>query len=225
MQSNDQELIDLLARCQMKDQRAIKVLYDRLAPHLNGVAYRIVQSDELSNEVLQEAFVQIWQNAGSYEFKRSKPLTWITSIVRYRAIDKLQQEQRHRHLAVLDEVDSDNRQQDGVHDAADMSAAGQLATGETDAGEMAPVAPSLTTTDTPDGEYARWQLRRQVQQCLEPMNDKVRQCIELAYLMGYSREELAQRFDTRVNTVKSWLHRGSERLKQCLQSKNQTDLI
>ena len=201
MQSNDQELIDLLGRCRLKDQRAIKVLYNRLSPYLNGVAFRIVQSDELSNEVLQEAFMQIWQNAESYQPHMSRPLTWITSIVRYRAIDKLQKEQRHIH------------QREPVNQDA-------LPTDEDEADTAL-----LSAHETPDAEYARTQLRSHIRQCLTPMNDKVKQCIELAYLMGYSREELAQRFDTRVNTVKSWLRRGSERLKQCLQNKSHTDLI
>lgn len=200
MQSNDQELIDLLDRCQSKDQRAIKVLYDRLAPYLNGVAFRIVQSDELSNEVLQEAFVQIWQNAESYQPHLSKPLTWITSIVRYRAIDKLQKERRHINKA-------EQVPQDALLDTENES-------------ETA-LAPDY---ETPDEEYARAQLRGHISQCLDPMNNKLKRCIELAYLMGYSREELAHEFDTKINTVKSWLHRGSERLKQCLQNKNQTDL-
>ena len=211
MQSNDQELIDLLGRCQQKDQRAIKVLYDRLAPYLNGVAFRILQSDELSNEVLQEAFVQIWQKADSYEPQLSKPLTWMTSIVRYRAIDKLQKEQRHFQREPLTTQSSLSQ--------------GGLSQNGLAGGDNEPENVQIPIHETPDGEYARSQLRGHIVQCLEPMNDKVKRCIELAYLMGYSREELAHEFGTKVNTVKSWLHRGSERLKLCLQNKNQTDLI
>jgi RNA polymerase sigma factor (sigma-70 family) len=52
--------------------------------------------------------------------------------------------------------------------------------------------------------------------CLERIEAPVRDCILLAYYDGYSREELASRFDRPVNTVKTWLHRGLAALKACL---------
>jgi len=190
MQNKDEELAALIARCALRDQRALKELYDRVSPFLNGIAYRVLHSDELSNEVLQEAFVQIWQNAESYREHLAKPLTWMASIVRYRALDKLQAEKRHRNRVDYEQ--------------------------ETSALE------NLESNESPDGDYANAQLQAHIKECLDKMNDKVRESIELAYLKGYSREELAEHFNTKVNTVKSWLHRGSERLKQCLSTKIQT---
>lgn len=189
MQSQDRELVELLARCSLRDQSALSELYQRLAPFLNGVAFRILHSDELSNEVLQEAFVQIWQKASTYREDKAKPLTWITSIVRYRSIDKLQAEQRHRNR--LD------------HEQEVLALA------------------QLESHAKPDSDYEQDQVKAHIHECLEQMNDKIKLCIELAYLRGYSREELAECFDTKVNTVKSWLHRGSEKLKQCLNTKQQ----
>ncbi|MBX2858498.1 MAG: sigma-70 family RNA polymerase sigma factor [Cellvibrionaceae bacterium] len=191
MQKNkDEELADLLARCAMGDQRALKQLYDKTSPFLNGVAYRILRSDDLSNEVLQEAFVQIWQNAGSYREHLAKPLTWMTSIVRYRALDLLQSEKRHRNREDYEQEEK--------------------------------VLSNLESNQAPESDYAHAQLQQQLHECLGKMNDNVRQSIELAYLKGYSREEIAEHFGTKVNTVKSWLHRGSERLKECLSNKIQT---
>jgi RNA polymerase sigma-70 factor (ECF subfamily) len=54
---------------------------------------------------------------------------------------------------------------------------------------------------------------------LTTLGDNIKRSIELAYLYGYSREEIAQQFATNTNTVKSWLHRGAERLRLCLESK------
>lgn len=189
MNAKDQELAALLARCALRDQRALKALYDRLAPFLNGVAFRILHSDDLCNEVLQEAFVQIWQKADTYREDKAKPLTWMTSIVRYRAIDKLQMEKRHQHHLA------------GAHESDELE--------------------QLESTVAPDQEYEQQQTQTHIQECLAHMNERVKTCIELAYLRGYSREELAERFDTKVNTVKSWLHRGSEKLRQCLSLKRQ----
>ena len=189
MQNNDDELINLLAHCALKNQSALKQLYDKVAPFLNGVAYRILQSDELSNEVLQESFIQIWQNAASYRENKAKPLTWMTSIVRYRAIDKFHAEKRHRNRI--------------------------------DAEQESTVLEQLPSSEEPENDYAKTQIQAHIQECLSTMNTKISQCIELAYLNGYSREELAHHFDTKVNTIKSWLHRGSEKLKQCLNKKIQ----
>jgi len=82
VESKDDELIALIGRCALRDQLALKSLYDRVSPFLNGVAYRILGSDDLSNDVLQEAFIQIWNNASSYRVDKAKPMTWMCSIVR-----------------------------------------------------------------------------------------------------------------------------------------------
>jgi len=92
--SKDDELITLIARSALRDEFAFKSLYDKVGAYLNGVALRIVKSPEASNEVLQEAFLQIWQNAGTYRPQLAKPLTWMTSIVRYRALDRLDKDKR-----------------------------------------------------------------------------------------------------------------------------------
>jgi RNA polymerase sigma-70 factor (ECF subfamily) len=91
---DDNKLIDLIARCAIRDEKALKELYSQIAGYLNYTAYRILRCKDASNEVLQESFFQIWQNAGSYRPHLSKPMTWMNSIVRYRAIDKLNVENR-----------------------------------------------------------------------------------------------------------------------------------
>ena len=48
MDERDEELVALIARCAIRDQRALKLLFDRLGPYLNAVAFRILKSEELS---------------------------------------------------------------------------------------------------------------------------------------------------------------------------------
>ena len=184
----DQEiLIDLIARCALRDQQALKRLYEKVSPYLNRVAFNIVQSDELSNEVLQDVFVQVWTNAGQYQAHRAKPMTWLTSITRYRALDKLSKEQRH----------SEKRSDDIELDALQA------------------------LQESPEDNVIQGQRHSDLFACLRTLSEKGRECIALAYLKGYSREDLASRFGTNVNTVKSWLHRGAKRLKECLEQKAQ----
>jgi RNA polymerase sigma-70 factor (ECF subfamily) len=53
--------------------------------------------------------------------------------------------------------------------------------------------------------------------CLSRLDTTQRDCIVLAYCEGYSREELAARYDRPVNTIKTWLHRGLSALRGCLE--------
>ena len=57
----------------------------------------------------------------------------------------------------------------------------------------------------------------QLAACLDRLSPEQRQAIVLAYLEGYSHAELAQRLSTALGTVKSWIRRGLEQLKLCLQ--------
>lgn len=89
-----QHLTELLARCALRDQVAFKKLYDASAGKLNGIAYRIMNNLDSANEVLQEAFIQIWHKAGEYRSDLAEPMTWMASIVRYRAFDRIKFEKR-----------------------------------------------------------------------------------------------------------------------------------
>ncbi len=54
-------------------------------------------------------------------------------------------------------------------------------------------------------------------QCLGELEVRERELVVLAYCEGYSREELSERYDAPVNTVKTWLRRGLAALKECLE--------
>lgn len=106
------QLAHLLARIALKDQKALRKLYDTVGARLNGVAMKILWDNDLSNDVLQETFLQIWHNAGEYRRDQSEPMTWMTSLLRYRALDKLRAEQsekrRRDQYETVQEVLGDN---------------------------------------------------------------------------------------------------------------------
>lgn len=184
--ARDQELTNLIGRCALRDQAALKQLFERIGPYLNAIAFRILRSDEAAADVLQEAFIQIWSNAGSYRPHLSKPLTWLASIARYRALDRLDSEQRLRQKFRSFGDDDDIE--------------------------------SIPGPANPEADVHKLQLNFHLHRCLSTLGDNIRRSIELAYLYGHTREEIAQQFSTNVNTVKSWLHRGAERLRQCLEA-------
>lgn len=68
-------------------QAALRRLYDLESRRLYGVALRIVRRPEIAADVLQEAFLQIWQKAQTYSAERGAAAAWLTGIVRFRALD------------------------------------------------------------------------------------------------------------------------------------------
>ncbi len=87
--ASDTELIDLLDRVAAHDQTALKLLYERTAPRLYGLALRVVGQRESAEDVLQEAFLRIWHSAADYRATLSPPMAWLSLIVRSRALDCL----------------------------------------------------------------------------------------------------------------------------------------
>lgn len=77
----------LLERCAQKDRAAFELLYTRVAPRLLAVLMQILKRRELAEDVLQDVFVKVWQQAGQFDAIRGRALAWLISIARYRAID------------------------------------------------------------------------------------------------------------------------------------------
>lgn len=80
-------LAALLSRVSLSDQRAFEELYRLTSAHLYAVALRIVGERAIAEEIVQEAYVNVWHHAGTYDAARSQPLTWLMSIARNRALD------------------------------------------------------------------------------------------------------------------------------------------
>lgn len=76
------------------DETGFATFYRRFAPGLFSLVYRILQDPKESEDVLQEAFVQMWKNTATYDPSRSSLFTWAVMISRNKAIDRLRARQR-----------------------------------------------------------------------------------------------------------------------------------
>ena len=76
---SEEELVLLL---QNHDQQAFSYLYDNYSAALNGIIYRMVDNRELAEDILQEAFVKIWNNFSSYDTGKGRLFTWMLNITR-----------------------------------------------------------------------------------------------------------------------------------------------
>lgn len=79
----------LLADCARGREAALAELYRLCAPHLFALAVRMLRRRDWAEEVLQECFLSIWQNAARFSADQSQAMTWMTRIVRNRCIDQL----------------------------------------------------------------------------------------------------------------------------------------
>jgi RNA polymerase sigma factor (sigma-70 family) len=98
----DRLLITLLegvgdaARPLAEREDAFRRLYDQSSRRMYGVALRVVGNREWAEDVLQEAYLNLWRIAGSYREALSPPMAWMGVVVRSRALDFLRRRQAER---------------------------------------------------------------------------------------------------------------------------------
>ena len=185
----NERLTRLLGRTAARDHAAFKELYDLTSAHLFGVALRIVNRRERAEEVLQEAYINVWNQAGSYAAGLSAPMTWLTSVVRNKALDWLRNLKRADESTVV------------LIDETGENYLDQMADPRADPQEL--------FSQATDGLRLR--------HCLGTLDARQRQSLALAYYDGLSHSELAAHLNAPLGTVKAWVRRGLDKLKQCLE--------
>lgn len=78
-----------------RHQTALSELYQRYNKTLKSVITRVVHEEAEADDVLQEIFLQIWKEAGNYSPKAGRPLGWVVTLARRRAIDRLRRRQAY----------------------------------------------------------------------------------------------------------------------------------
>lgn len=183
MPSNE-DLAALLPRVALGDRAAFEGVYRATCAHLLGVAFRILNSRERAEEVLQEAFMNVWHSAGGFDASVAGPMTWLINIVRNKAIDALRSGRTERaSTSVFDE--------EAMAVAAD---------------EM----------QQPHALLERSLAKLRIRDCMGDLGAPQRQALALAYYRGMVHTEIAEALGAPLGTVKTWVRRGLDRLKTCL---------
>lgn len=86
--TNEDEIL-LLRRIVQRDEDALELLYDRYARLLYSVILKIVKQQQDAQDLLQEVFLQIWNNAAGFDPSRGTPYAWLMALTRNRSIDMI----------------------------------------------------------------------------------------------------------------------------------------
>lgn len=84
----------LLERIGSGDASALEQLYERYVRQCFGLALRMMGDAALSEEVVQEVFIKVWSQPGSYSAQKGKFASWLLSVVHHRCIDELRRSSR-----------------------------------------------------------------------------------------------------------------------------------
>src|SRR5438270_13034762 len=87
--------VDLMLGIQSGDADALSQLYDRYNGIVKALILRIIHNDTEADDLLQEVFMEIWNQAKNFSADKGKPLGWMVTLTRRRAIDALRKKQAY----------------------------------------------------------------------------------------------------------------------------------
>ncbi len=96
----------LILRLKEGDEKAFQRIYELYGNSLLGIIFSITQDEVVSQELLQDVFIKVWDKSNSYDPKKGRFFTWLLNIARNTAIDQLRSaERKNKNKQVsLDEV-------------------------------------------------------------------------------------------------------------------------
>ena len=180
--------------CQGQES-AFRELVHRYERPVFSLIYRMVRDRALAEDIAQETFVKVLNGIGSYrpEFKFS---SWIFKIANNAAIDHL----RKKHLDTLS--------LDGSPHAGTPEEMGATALQVGD------------TAESPLDELLARDLGGAIDRAIARLRPQYRACIIMRHVEGYSYEEIAQTLDLPLGTVKTYIHRARNELREYLEDRH-----
>lgn len=170
------------------DETALETLYGRYGGPAYSLAFRIVRDQGAAEEVVQDAFVSVWNRADTYDPASGKLYSWLLAIVRNRAIDELRKPATSRR----------NAQRTDLREVLEGSVS------ETSEGVGAEAAWIS-------------ELREIVRHAVQKLPESQREVIELAYLRGLSQREISEKTGTPLGTVKTRTRLALDKLRRSLE--------
>ncbi len=175
-----------MARVLRNDTKAFADLYDRFNRIVYSVILNIVRSPPEAEEILQEIFVTLWNKRNEYDFSKSSPVTWMVTMARNRAIDKIRSSEYKGQMKSA-----------SIDDSPALSSI-----------EMA--------GENPLENSMLEEKQRLVKQAIQSLPQDQQIIIRVAYFEGLSQSEIAERYSIPLGTVKTRMRLAMKKLSELL---------
>ena len=180
----------LVRRMQAGEDRALGEFYDRWFPIVNCLITRMLKSADDVEDVVEETFWQAWRQAQRFDATRGSVQTWLLTIARSRALDRLRATRRLREESL--DVDP------GID-------AGRPGTGAV-----------VASSNNPSLDVEHAERKRLVLAALAELPGEQRQALELGYFGGLSQSEIAERTGQPLGTIKTRMRLAMLKLRERL---------
>ena len=110
---------DLMGRIQAEDPEALSQLYDRYNGILKALILRVIHNEAEADDLLQEIFMEIWNQAKNFSTQKGKPLGWMVTLARRRAIDGLRKKQAYARAEERLQSQTEQQPDAWVHNATE----------------------------------------------------------------------------------------------------------
>ena len=170
---------------------ALRAFYDRYAGLVMAVCLRVVRDRSESEQLTLDIFMELWEKPNRFNPKRGAPRTYLLTVTRSRAIDRLRS-RRGASASLADGVGGESTK--GLQQRCDPDA------------------------EAPDDAAHRRERREVILAALARLHDGEREAVELAFFDDLSHPQIAERLKLPLGTVKSRIRRGLLRLGDLMRS-------
>ncbi len=171
-----------MERIQASDPDALSLLYDRYNGILKALILRVIHNEAEADDLLQEIFMEIWNQAKNFSAQKGKPLGWMVTLARRRAIDGLRKKQAYARAEERLQNETEQQPDAWVHNATEEE---------------------IGFGDTRDSHPKRSSVA-----CPRPSNRQS----TLHFSAGMSQREIAAKTNTPLGTVKTRLELGLKKI-------------
>lgn len=179
----DQAWTELIGRMADGDQMALSDFYDQSNRLVFGMVMRIVNDRGAAEEITLDAYHQVWRQAQNFDSERGKPSSWLITIARNRAIDRLRSTKWVR------------QEQTPLED----------------------VTPFLAAEGTPEESTFTNEQQKRVRFALAQLKNDQRELIEIAFFAGLTHQEISDKLNLPLGTIKTRIRAGMMKLRELLE--------
>lgn len=162
----------LLRAVAARDKEALRQLYARHSAVLFALALKVLTDRAEAEDVLQDAFIQVWKTAGSFDEGRGKPLGWLIMLTRSRAIDRLRS--RKTRTRVAESIAKDTSQTGETTSPADEAQASEAQRTVRDALKSLPSEQRVPIEMAYFGGLTQFEIAQQLSQPLGTVKTRMR---------------------------------------------------